>query len=211
MWNFWTENSEVSIKSFVRWFTFPNLLSHECCPKQRHKETFKEVRQGWLDQYNYWWTSLFLKAFVRDRQWHNTYLYLLIQIFLVIWFERYGSDLRRTMVNRLMSSICWSMIALVLIPQSIDVIRYLYGPLPHALCRANLLSKNFITMMTLLFYDASMVMKYVSIFCLKNPFGFRDEFWYLLCNIWIVLFAFISQLIGELLPGNHKLWCRKSW
>ena len=97
------------------------------------------------------------------------------------------------------------MIALVLIPQSIDVVRYLNGPLPHWLCRANLFFKNFITMMILLFYDASMVMKYVSIFCLKNPFGFRDEFWYLLCNIWIVLFAFISQLIGELLPGNHKL------
>ena len=40
----------------------------------------------------------------------------------VIWFERFGSDLKRTLTNRLVSDVCWVSIQFFLICQSIDVV-----------------------------------------------------------------------------------------
>ena len=43
--------------------------------------------------------------------------------FLVIWYEHYGSDVKRTMMNRLVSSVCWSSIEYFLGPHSVELFR----------------------------------------------------------------------------------------
>ena len=106
------------------------------------------------------------------------------------------------MVNQMISSLCWSMIQMVTIPQLVDVIRYLYGPLPFWLCNINLFLKSVVLMQMLLFCDAAMVIKYVSIFWLKNPAGFQDAYWSRFLNTWILVGSFIMQLSLELLPGT---------
>jgi hypothetical protein len=57
----------------------------------------------------------------------------------------------------------------------------------------------------MLFSDAIIVTKYVSIFLLKNPFGFQDEFWSFFVNIWIVSFSFIAQFVLDFLPGSRGI------
>ena len=106
------------------------------------------------------------------------------------------------MVNQMISSLCWSMIQMVTIPQLVDVIRYLYGPLTFWLCNINLFLKSVVLMQMLLFCDAAMVIKYVSIFWLKNPAGFQDAYWSRFLNTWILVGSFIIQLSLEILPGT---------
>jgi hypothetical protein len=35
-------------------------------------------------------------------------LVLLPLVYFIIWYERYGSDHKRTLLNKLVSSLCWS-------------------------------------------------------------------------------------------------------
>jgi hypothetical protein len=39
------------------------------------------------------------------------------------------------------------------------------------------------------------LIRYVYIFWLKNLASFNDDFWYLLINVWVVAFSFISQVV----------------
>ena len=57
----------------------------------------------------------------------------------------------------------------------------------------------------MLFSNAIVVTKYVSIFWLKNPFGFQDEFWSLFVNVWIVSVSFLAQFVLDFLPGSRGI------
>ncbi len=48
----------------------------------------------------------------------------------ILFFERFGSDKRRTIINMLMSSICWYIILWNFSIQAITIFRFLFGPLP---------------------------------------------------------------------------------
>jgi hypothetical protein len=48
---------------------------------------------------------------------------LLPLIYSIIWFERYGSDNKRPLLNKLVSSICWLGVFWFLVVQPIDVLR----------------------------------------------------------------------------------------
>ena len=125
--------------------------------------------------------------------------------FTVIWFEHFGSDVKRTIVNRLVSSVCWSTIGYFMFPQMVDIARYIVGPLPAGLCTFNLFIKNVLTLQILFFFDASIVMKYVSIFWLKNPIRLQDEFWDIFIYVWVILFSFLGQFVGDFLPNTKPI------
>ena len=52
----------------------------------------------------------------------------------IIWYEHFGSDKKRTIINKLVSSICLNAIEWNLATQTIFVARFIYGPLPAAAC-----------------------------------------------------------------------------
>jgi len=95
----------------------------------------------------------------------------------IIWFEKFGSDNKRTLINRLVSSVCWTFIQYVAIVLVVDIIRHLLGPLPNALCFAQVILRSSASSDLLLFYDAIISIRFVYIFVLKNPAAFHDEFW----------------------------------
>ena len=73
--------------------------------------------------------------------------------------------------------------------------RYVYGPLPSKLCITSSYLKNTFAIQLMLFFDAVLLTKYITVFRLKNPFGLRDEFWSLFLNIWIPSFSHLLQFV----------------
>ena len=123
----------------------------------------------------------------------------------IIWFEQNGSDLRRIFINRIVSSACWSILVWLTIVQMLDVARYFFHTFPDFVCRFHLVLKNAVLIQIVLFYDALVLVRYLSIFWLKSPLTFQNEFWFLIVNIWVVSFSLLSQAVFVFLPGRQPL------
>ena len=123
----------------------------------------------------------------------------------IIWYERYGSDSKRILINRLVTSVCWTGLEFYILVLPLEIVRYVYGPLPEYICLFQLMHKNIINVQTVLFCDAVSVTRYIFIFYLKNPADFKDEFWHTFINIWIGCFGLISQFVFVYMPGHQPL------
>jgi len=132
-------------------------------------------------------------------------IFLISSGYGIIWYERYGSDSKRILINRLVTSICWTGIEFYVLVLPMEIARYIFGPLPETLCMFHLMLKNIITFQTVLFCDGVSAARYLFIFYLKNPSEFQDEFWHIFINIWIVFFGLLSQFVFVYLPGRQPL------
>jgi tryptophan-rich sensory protein len=47
----------------------------------------------------------------------------------ITWYERYGSDHRRTLLNQLVSSICWNIVISNLTSLPLEIFLTIFGPL----------------------------------------------------------------------------------
>ena len=133
-------------------------------------------------------------------------LILLPLVYVIIWFEKFGSDNKRTLLNKLVSSVCWTCFEWFLLVQTIDMIRYLVGPLPSHLCLFQLHLRNAIFSQQMIILDAIVVGRYVFVFCLKNPAAFNDDFWSKFINIWIVGFSVAQQIVAAQMPGKSSVY-----
>jgi hypothetical protein len=81
-------------------------------------------------------------------------------VYGMIWFERFGSDKKRTILNQLFSATCWIFIlhvcCLVHLP---EVFRYLHGPLPQCWCFLASVLRNAALTIYVLYYDAITIMR----------------------------------------------------
>ena len=123
----------------------------------------------------------------------------------IVWYEHYGADSKRILINRCVASVCWTGIEFYVIVWPIDITRYVFGPLPEGVCLFQLMLKNVINMQTVLFCDAVSVARYLFIFYIKNPSAFQDEFWHTFINIWVVSCGLLSQFVFVYLPGHQPL------
>ena len=97
--------------------------------------------------------------------------------FSVIWFEKNGSDKKRTILNMLVSKVNWTMINYLLFVQVPEIVRYIYGPLPDFICYSQHLVRYVLVWSLILLFDSITTMQYLLIFWLKNPGAFNDDFW----------------------------------
>ena len=72
--------------------------------------------------------------------------------YFTIWFEINGPNARRNLINRLVSPMSWMVIIYLALPQTIDFVRYFYGPLPHNVCAFNIYLKNVVTIAGIFFF-----------------------------------------------------------
>ncbi len=126
-------------------------------------------------------------------------------MYSIIWFERFGSDLKRMFVNQTISSVCWSMLTWIIFIQIPEMIRYFSKPFSSIFCFSHLLLKNALIVQVFLFFYVSNMVKYLSIFWLKDPFNFQDDFWYLFVNLWVISFSVTSQFVYLYMPGCQPL------
>ncbi len=106
----------------------------------------------------------------------------------IIWFEKFGSDQRRFFINKMVSSVCWSVIASLILVQIPDILFHIYLPFPELYCLFYVVCRNATAVQMVCFLDAIIIFRYISIFWLKNPLNFKDDFWCLFINTWVVLF-----------------------
>jgi hypothetical protein len=124
-------------------------------------------------------------------------------IYCIIWFERYGLDVRITLINRLFISADYIGIFWMATCQQLDIFRYVYGPLPQFVCHFADYSKFALTNQLFMTFAFIMLSRYIFIFWLKNPAGFYDDFWYKFIISWIAMFCWISQITVYMGPGKH--------
>ena len=128
-----------------------------------------------------------------------------VLLYAIIWFERFGTDNKRILTNKLLSSICWTLIGGILV-FSVDVFRYLSGPLPSSLCFFMVVAKNAIKTQGLLLYDAIHITRYVFIFWLKNPGAVKDDFWGVFLSMWIAGLSFLPNIVIYSLPIKKPMY-----
>ena len=61
------------------------------------------------------------------------------------------------------------------------------------------------TVATMLLHDSVVLIRYVMIFCLKNPGSLEDHFWNFYINLWIHVLAVISQIVYFFSPGHWNI------
>lgn len=78
-------------------------------------------------------------------------------LYSVIWFERFGSDRKRTLLNMLFSQSCTAGIAYVYLGHVPELIRYVYGPMGSGVCLFQLLARFTLTGMGGFFLNAILI------------------------------------------------------
>jgi hypothetical protein len=91
-------------------------------------------------------------------------LFTFTLILFIIWFEKYGSDLKRIFINRIVSSICWTALAGIVLVQIPEFLIFFNHPLPKNFCLLILLLKNALFLQVVLFLDGIIIAKYIFIF-----------------------------------------------
>ena len=125
----------------------------------------------------------------------------IVLLFGMIWYERYGSDNHRTLMNKLFASVCWTAIAHNA-HTIVDVFRFLIGTRPPSLCYIQTFLKVTATSVYLLLYDAIIITKYILIFWLKNPGAVNDDFWCIFINYWVCIASVLYDATRFILPGK---------
>ena len=105
----------------------------------------------------------------------------------IIWFERFGSDLKRICINKILSSLCWTIILWFILVHPMTLFLYSYRPVPEFFCFYLLFLNQTLVLECILFFDAIIIVRFVLIFCLKSPQNFYDDFWYCFINIVTVI------------------------
>lgn len=95
----------------------------------------------------------------------------------VIFYGFYGSNNPQTIINKLLSSFCISLIEYFAGATTVDIIRIIVGPLPKEVCYLTVLVRLVFHTESLLLMNTIMIAKYVLIFVIKNPLAFDVGFW----------------------------------
>ena len=127
---------------------------------------------------------------------------LIPTLYSIIQYEKFGSDNKRTVLNKLAASICWCAILIEILVQIPEWIRYCFGPLSSFFCYLHLVIKNTLAIQLMLLFDAISILRYIFIFWLKNPYSFCDDFWTVFLNLWMFSFSLMSEIIFVILPGK---------
>ena len=98
-------------------------------------------------------------------------------LYSIVWYEHYGSDLKRTLINKFVVSVCWCGIEFELVLQGLTMIRYALKPFPTHVCTIRTILLYSSTMNLLLFVDLNLLSRFFFIFFLKNPAALKDDFW----------------------------------
>ena len=97
---------------------------------------------------------------VKWAAWTISFLHVLTgpcALYSVIWYERYGSDRKRTLLNMLVSKLCWTAIAYIFAVQMVELARHITGPLFGIVCLLYMLSRIVLTVMAVLLLNGVII------------------------------------------------------
>jgi hypothetical protein len=124
----------------------------------------------------------------------------------IIWYERFGTDNKRTLMNKIVSLLCYNGVFYMTVTFFVDFGNYFYGPLSKSICLLIQVFRNLIKSNSLMFLNVLIVTKYVLIFCLKNPTSVNDDFWAFFIGLLTVFFNLLLNFTVLSLPQKHSLF-----
>ncbi len=85
----------------------------------------------------------------------------------IIWYERFGTDSNRTLINKLVSSVCWTIIEWFIFGQLPDSLIFVTKRLPEEFCFLQWLLKKSCSSQILVLFDLIIILRFLMIFKLK--------------------------------------------
>ena len=127
-----------------------------------------------------------------------------VLLYSVVWYERHSADLRyRTIINRLLSRLCFIDIVACIVAQSSYLIIFIFGPLEVNYC-------NFIVMVARFFYVVCIsiitlrqIVRYLYIFKWKYVACLNDDFLAEFITLYLFVFGFTFSFATFVL-GYHN-------
>jgi hypothetical protein len=123
----------------------------------------------------------------------------------IIWYERYGANHRRTLINEFVASHFYYAVFYILVGQSLEVILTTFGPFGDYVCHFQEFLQGVMTFQFLQIFTFIFSVKYFYIFVLRNPSGINEEFWCFFLNIWSLLISCLTQFVYQFMPGRHPI------
>ena len=125
-------------------------------------------------------------------------------LLLIIWFERFGTNHNRTLINQFVTSTCWCGVAFNILGQIPEIIIGIFGPFHENFCFVHIVVKNVILSQFIILLTAISVVKYIYIFITKNPSGQNDDFFCFFTNLACGFNCLIFQFVIHFMPGNNS-------
>jgi hypothetical protein len=123
----------------------------------------------------------------------------------IIWYERYGDNHRRTLINQLLASHFYYAVFYSIFGQSLDVAITAVGPCGSLLCYLQQYIRGVVTFQLIQLFTSIFTVKYFYIFVLKNPAGVHEEFWCFFINMWSLGLSLITEFIHQFMPGRSGI------
>ena len=127
----------------------------------------------------------------------------IISIFLcccIVYFEKYGGNVqKRTILNKILSSICLLMIFSNILPLNTFLLRIILGPIPSWLAKILFFyPKVFCGFATMLYLNEMIIIRYLSIFVWKRVPPINDSIFYLIFNLTNAILALVFVLFSNM-------------
>jgi hypothetical protein len=123
-----------------------------------------------------------------------------------IWYEHFGSDKKRTLINQLVAYIWKIVIFYLVVARFCDTVNSIFGPFSEWMCFILWIIKGACTAAVLITINAVMLTRYIYIFHYKNPGRVDDDFWITFLSMWISGVSLISYCIWYCLPGMQPIY-----
>ena len=123
----------------------------------------------------------------------------------IVWYEKYGTDNKRTLMNKLVASQSWNLIGPYLFSQPVEILSFIIGRIPPQACFINIILKNSSKTCMLLLLDSTILVQYLLIFWVKNPAAVHDDFWSFFITSWTAGLSLIYNFIKFFIPHRQPL------
>lgn len=123
----------------------------------------------------------------------------------LIWYERYGDNHRRTLINQFVASHFYYAAFYNIFGQTLDEVITAFGPFGTQLCYFHMYIKGVITFQLVQLFNSIFTVKYIYIFVLKNPSGVNEEFWCFFINLWFLFISCITEFVYQFMPGRSEM------
>ena len=118
-----------------------------------------------------------------------------IFMYSIIWYERFGSDSKRILTNKLVSMIFWYEIFGSQFAFFSDTFIFLFAPMSNYSCLIMAFLRLMLVSNIVTFLNFIVFSKYIFIFWMRNPGSVQDDFWTVFISMWTFVFSFIFSLV----------------
>jgi hypothetical protein len=126
-------------------------------------------------------------------------------MFYIIWYERFGANHPRTLINQLVASGFLYGITYIVFAQTLDIAVTAFGPFSLTFCHFRRFIRGILILQTIFVTAAITVVKYIYIFVLKVPPNGKEEFWGICINVVTLVCSIVSQFVSQFLPGRDLI------